>query len=187
MPTNNKIILGFTGLMAGGKGTAAKYLEEKHGAATFRFSTMLRDALDRFYLEHSRDNMIKMSEIMRGTYGEDIMAKTMAHDVGEADKNLIMVDGIRRMADIEHLKQMPNFVLVEIFADPKTRHERLVQRGENTDDTSKTYEQFLEDHNRSTEQSILEVITHANEKVDNNGNYEDLYKQLDDLVNKYAS
>src|SRR3989338_3131596 len=168
----NKIIFGFGGLMASGKGTAAKYLEEAHGATTFRFSTMLRDALNRFYLPHTRDNLIKISEIMRGTFGEDLMAKTMAHDVEKTDARLVVVEGIRRMADIEYLKRLPNFVMVEIFADPKTRHKRMTERGENPDDRTKTFEQFLKDHERSTEMSIPEVLTHATEKIDNNGSPE---------------
>ena len=56
---SNKIILGFTGLIASGKGTAAKYFNEKYGATTYRFSTMLRDLLNRIHVEHSRDNIIK--------------------------------------------------------------------------------------------------------------------------------
>ncbi|HYE60206.1 MAG TPA: AAA family ATPase [Candidatus Kapabacteria bacterium] len=186
MPSN-KVILGFSGLLASGKGTAAKYLEEKHGASTYRFSTMLRDALDRFYLPHTRDNLIKISEILRGTFGEDLMAKTMAGDVEKDPNPLVVVEGIRRMADIEYLKRIPGFVLVEIGADPKIRYDRLIQRSENADDKTKTYEAFLQDHERSTEKSIPEVLTHATEHVDNNGSMEDLHTQLDTLAKKYAS
>ncbi len=42
-----KIILGFAGEIASGKGTAAKYLVGRHEAATYRFSTMLRDIVER--------------------------------------------------------------------------------------------------------------------------------------------
>ena len=76
--------------------------------------------------------------------------------------------------------------MVEIFAEPRTRYERLIKRGENADDNSKTYEQFLEDHKRSTEMSIPEVVARATEHVDNNGSLEELYSQLDALVKKYG-
>ncbi len=180
----SKIILGFTGLLASGKGTAAKYLQEKYGASTFRFSTMLRDALDRFYLPQTRDNMIKISEIIRGTFGEDTMARTMSMDAEKSENKTIVVEGVRRPADIEYLKRLPNFVLVEIFADPKIRYERLIKRRENPDDATKTYEQFLADHQRSTELSILDVAAEAKIRLDNNGNLEQLHKQLDDIVSK---
>lgn len=187
MPTNKKLILGFVGQLASGKGTVAKYFETKYHAATFRFSTMLRDLLSRIYLEHNRDNLIKMSEAIRGTFGEDTMAKTIAKDAEKTENNLVIIDGVRRMADIHYLSKLPNFVLVEITADPKTRWQRMVKRGENTDDTTKTFDQFLEDHKRSTEMTVPEVAGHATEHIDNNGGEEELYKNLDNLIKKYAS
>lgn len=183
---NSKIILGFAGLICSGKGTAAKYLEEQYGAKTFRFSTMLRDILDRLYLPHTRDNLVKISEILRDTFGEELMAKTMAEDVKKTDAPLVVVEGVRRMADIAYLTQLPNFVMLEIFADPKTRHARMNARGENADDRTKTFEQFMKDHERSTEQSIPEVLSHATEHIDNNGSLEDLHAQLDALMKKYS-
>jgi dephospho-CoA kinase len=182
----NKTILGFVGLLSSGKGTAAKYLETKYSANTYRYSTILRDLVDRIYVEQSRDNLIKMSETIRSTFGEDTLAKAIAKDAETAINNLVVVEGIRRPADIEYLAKLPNFVLIEIFAEPKTRYERLIKRGENADDNSKTYEQFLADHQRSTELSILEVIPHAKERIDNNGNLENLYQQLDRLVGRYV-
>jgi dephospho-CoA kinase len=49
-----KIIFGFTGLMASGKGAAALYLQNRHSARTFRFSTILRDLLKRLDLPEIR-------------------------------------------------------------------------------------------------------------------------------------
>ncbi len=91
------------------------------------------------------------------------------------------------MADIKHLKKLDGFVLVHIHAEPKTRHSRILERNEKADDSSKTYEKFLADGQRSTELSILEVAKHATEEFDNNKNLEDLYKQVDDLVSKYSN
>ncbi|MBT3816892.1 MAG: AAA family ATPase [Candidatus Magasanikbacteria bacterium] len=182
MPTNKKIILGFTGPIACGKGTIASYLEKKHNASTYRFSTMLRDVLDRFHLPHTRENLVNLSEYVRNTYGEDTMAKTMAADV-ENDKNdIIVVDGIRRMADIEYLKKLPNFILVKIEATPEHRYERIIKRGENSDDNTKTYEEFLADHKHPTEMTIPEVMGHATKTINNDGTIEELYTQLDALI-----
>ncbi len=183
--TNNKIIFGLAGLLASGKGTAAHYLEERYAAGTYRYSTILRDLADRLYLEQSRDNLIRMSETIRHTFGEDALARAIAKDAEKDARPLIVVEGIRRLPDMVHLQKLPNFVLVEIFAEPKIRYERLVKRGENTDDVSKTYEQFLADHERSTERSIPEVVAMATEHIDNNGSFKDLYRNLDALLKKY--
>ncbi len=184
--SSKKVILGFAGLISSGKGTVAAYLEEKYSASTYRFSTMLRHLLDRIYVPQTRDNIIKISEAIRTQFGEDIMAKTIAHDVDNDSSPIIVVEGIRRLADIEYLQKLPHFVLVEIFADPEVRYQRLIQRGENADDQSKTFEQFLEDHKRSTELSILDVLPLAKERIDNNGTPEQLHEQLDALIQKFT-
>ena len=187
MPTNDKKIFVFCGLMASGKDTAAEYLQKKYNADIFSFTTMLNDALDRFYLEHNRDNLVKMSEIIRNTFGEDTMAKTMGKDVENAESKMVVISNARRPADIEYLSKLPNFVLIEITADPKTRYERLTKRGQKTDDKTKTFEEFMADHQRSTELSIVEVAKQATEHIDNNGSLEDLNAQLDGLLSKYGN
>jgi len=183
---NNKTVIGLTGSMASGKGTAALYLQKKYGASTYRFSDMLADLLDRLYLEHTRDNFIKLSEMIRGTFGEDIMAKTMARDVTKDPNRIIVVEGVRRLADIEYLKRLEGFALAEIFADIKTRYERMTKRSEKTDDQTKTFAEFEADHQRSTELSIIEVARQATERVDNNGSLDELYRQLDDLIRRLS-
>lgn len=177
-----KKILVFVGLLSSGKGTAAKYLVEKYGAKSFRFSTIMRDLLDRLYLEHSRQHMSDISRVLRENFGEDLFAKVMATDVQKAAENLVVVDGARRLADIEHLKKIEGFKLVSIEADAKIRYERLIARGENPDDKNKTWEQFLKDHELETEASIPALMKMAEVVVDNNGSAEQLYEQLDKLV-----
>lgn len=183
----NKIIFGFVGLLASGKGTSAAYLNAKYKAGSYRFSSILGDICTRLYLPKNRDNLIKMSEAVRGAFGDNILAETIASDAVNDQNNLIVIDGIRRLGDIEKLKDLKNFVLVEIFAEPKIRYERLVERKEKTDDATKTFEEFLADHERSTEVTINDVLPFANEKIDNNGTFEELYAQIDALIKKYAN
>ena len=178
-----KIILGFTGLIACGKGTAAKYYQEKYGAPTFRFSTSMRDLLDRLYLPQSRENMSAISRITREEFGQDLYAKVMAKDASQADHDIVVVEGIRRMDDVTELKKLNNFKLVAIEADMKIRYERLKIRGENSDDTTKTWEEFQKDHELETEISIPPVMAKADVVVNNDGTLEEFYKQLDELIN----
>ena len=79
-------------------------------------------------------------------------------------------------------KEIEGFQLIGIEVDMKTRFERLKQRGENSDDTSKTWEQFQADHKLETEVYIPELLKQADVTIDNNGSLEDFYKQLDKLV-----
>ena len=178
----SKVILGFTGLIASGKEVSKKYLEEKYGAKSFRFSTILRDVLNRFDVPTSRDNIIILSTWARETFGQDLLARVIARDVADAKEEMVVADGIRRLPDIEHLSQIPGFVLISIDADPKIRYERMVKRNENEGDAKKTFEDFLADHQRETELTIPEVMSAARYHVNNDGTLEELYAQIDKII-----
>ncbi|TAK96590.1 hypothetical protein EPO05_01450 [Patescibacteria group bacterium] len=177
-----KLVLGFTGEIASGKGTASKYVVEKYQAVSYRFSTMLRDLLKRMYLEDSRENMQKISTVLRQNFGEDIMAKVMFNDAKESQQNVVVIDGIRRLADITYLKELPEFKLVYIEATMEKRFERIVKRGENPDDQAKTLEQFQRDHQAETELQIKDLKQYASAVIDNNGSQDELHSQIDKLI-----
>lgn len=177
-----KVILGLAAELAGGKGTVAKYIVEKHSGNSHRFSTMLRDILSRIYLPDSRENMQKLSTILRQKFGEDTLAKVMAEDVKKDIHEVIAVDGVRRPADIRYLKEIPGFKLVYIETSIENRFERIKKRGENPDDATKTLEQFKKDQEGEADAQIRNMKDHADFVVDNNGTFEDLYKQIDDIT-----
>ncbi|MEK7107890.1 MAG: hypothetical protein AAB814_01845 [Patescibacteria group bacterium] len=180
-----KIILGLVGPIASGKDASKKYLEKKYGACGCRFSSILRDVLTRVSLPHSRENLQGLSTILRQRFGEDVLAKVITNDVVKMGSDIVVVDGIRRMADITYLRKLPNFVLTAIDATPEIRHERLVKRGENVGDAKKTFKQFLKDHQYETELAIPMLMKKAKYKLNNNGSLADLYKQIDRLITHF--
>ncbi len=179
-----KIIIGLVGHIASGKGVTKKYLETKYGAKHCKFSTPLRDVLIRLRIDISRDNIIDLSTILRERYGQDLLAKVIASDASRLDADIVVVDGVRRLDDIEHLLALPHFSLVKIDADPKIRYERMKLRNENIGDSEKSFAEFMEDHERETEATIPEVMERAEYSLINDGDLEDLYRQIDSLISK---
>ena len=177
-----KLILGIAGEMGSGKGTIAKHVMVEHRGNVHKFSTILRDVLDRLYLEQSRDNMQALSTILRKTYGEDIMAKGMYHDAENDEHDLVVVDGVRRMSDITFLKELPHFKLVYVEADMQNRYERIAKRGENPDDAKKTFAEFQKAHEDESEMQIKDLKNYANKVVSNDGTFADLFKQIDEII-----
>ena len=177
-----RIIIGLVGEIASGKGTIVKYLEDKHQASNYRFSTIMRDVLDRLHIEHTRDSLQKTSSMLRETFGENILAKVMADDVREDENNIIVIDGVRRVEDIEFLKQDENFKLVFVEASLEKRYERIIGRSENEDDKSKTFEEFKLDAQREAELTIAGLKDIANVVIDNNGSVEELERQIEELL-----
>lgn len=180
----NKIIVGFTGVMASGKGTASAYIAQAYGAPSYRFSTVLRNILTRLALPINRDHMQRLSEALRTTFGSDVLAQVIAADVIRDPAPVITVDGVRRLEDIVGLKNIPGFVLVAITADEELRWQRLRARGENADDSTKTLAQFKLDQQGEAETQIVTAVAQADYTISNNGSRDDLHHQLDALVHR---
>lgn len=180
--TVNKIILGFVGDLASGKGTIAKYLREKYNINSYRYSTMLRDMLARVYLPDSRDNMQKLSTFLRQNFSEDIMSKVIAKDVENDQNPLVVVEGIRRPADIIYLKANLGFHLIYITAKPKIRWERAVKRNENPGDDKKTLEKFLQDEQAEAESKIHALGATAKYTINNDGDFTTFYAQIETII-----
>ena len=181
MPTN-KIILGFVGDLASGKGTICQYLKEKYNVNSYRFSTMLRDILDRIYVEKTRENLQDLSTFLRGRYGQDIMSKVIVKDVLQDKNDLVVVDGIRRPTDITYLQELPGFHLIYVTADPKLRWQRMVLRQENPDDAGKTFDQFLKDEQAEADMLIKELGKKAKYTLVNNGSVEEFYVGMEAIL-----
>jgi dephospho-CoA kinase len=177
-----KMIVGLAAEIASGKGTIAKYIVDRYRGKSYRFSTMLRDLLDRLYLEHSRGNMQTMLTMIRQSLSEDIMARVMVEDIKKESTEVIAIDGVRRLADIKYLHQLPRFKLVFIEEDIKRRYERIVRRGENPDDKQKTFEEFEKEHKQESELQIKDLRKNADLIINNDGSQEDLYAQVDKMV-----
>jgi len=181
---DDKLILGFIGRIAAGKGTVAQYLKDKHNASIHRFSTMLRDIADRMYIEQSRDNLQKISSALRQTFGDDILAKTMAEEVKQDEAKIIVIDGVRRKPDIKYLRELSGFHLIYIYTKQEIRYDRIIKRGENTDDIKKTFAEFQQDELKEAEQQIDEVIKLARYTIDNNSTIDHLYNQVGEILEK---
>ncbi|KKP68692.1 MAG: hypothetical protein UR66_C0004G0092 [Candidatus Moranbacteria bacterium GW2011_GWE1_35_17] len=179
-----KIILGIAGEIAAGKGTVAKYLVDNYGASTHRFSTALRDVAKRMYLEESRENLQKISTLMRDGFDEDILSMVIYKDVEKDSHEIIAIDGVRRMSDIVFLEKIPEFKLIYVETDLKTRYERITKRDENVDDGEKTFDEFKKDNKREAETQIKYLKDEVAFVIDNNGTLEELYAQIDAIIKK---
>lgn len=177
----NKIIIGFVGDLAAGKGTACQYLKEKYKINSYRYSDMLRDILRRIYLPTERHNMQLLSTILRENFGQDLMSKVIAEDVTNDPNQIVVIEGIRRPSDIIYLEKLPDFHLVYITAEPKIRWQRLVARKENPGDAEKNFEQFLTDEQAEADRTIKELGQRAETTIVNNEDFEKFYQQIESL------
>jgi dephospho-CoA kinase len=178
----SKKIIALAGEIACGKGTVAKYLIEKHGAKSLRFSDCLRDVAKRMYLDPSRETYQTISTFFREKFGENTLSKVIFEDAKNSDADLLLLDGVRRPSDITYLKEMPGFKLVYIDIDPEIAFERIIKRCENTDEAGKTYEQFLKDREQEAESQIRGLKDIADFVVENNQGEKELIEGVDNIL-----
>lgn len=179
-----KIIIGLVGPMVAGKGTIAAYLQKHYDAAVFGFSSPLRDILLRLHLPLTRENMAGLSSVLRARFGENLIADAIAGDIAVFPKKIIVLDGIRRLADINAMKDQANFYLVKVETGQRLRYERLLKRTQNADDGTKTFESFQTDEQAEADRQIPEVMKFAKYAINNDGTMEELYDKTDELMEK---
>ncbi|PIR03414.1 MAG: hypothetical protein COV60_00460 [Candidatus Magasanikbacteria bacterium CG11_big_fil_rev_8_21_14_0_20_43_7] len=183
----SKLILGITGEMATGKTTITEYITKHHGGISFRFSTMLRDIAQRIHVEESRENLQALSTVLRAEFGDDLMSNVIAKDVEKAQGDIIIVEGIRRPSDVTYLKKLSGFHLIGIAVDMRTRYERIIQRNENPDDQSKTWEAFQAEQTQESEEKIQDILREAEIIIDNNGDLASLHAQINAYIASFTS
>jgi len=181
---NQKYILGLVGEIASGKDTIAEYLVKNYGATTVSFSQPLRDIADRIFLAQNRNNLATLGKVLREAFGQDVLSKTIANEVKQAKSSIVVLPNVRLESDLKHLKDEPGFILVAVEADQKIRYQRLTKRRQNTDDASKTWEEFLADSQLETEIHIRDLAQRASHKIDNNHGFVSLFEQIEQLIEK---
>ncbi|MEI6650823.1 MAG: AAA family ATPase [Candidatus Moraniibacteriota bacterium] len=177
-----KIIIGIAGEMASGKDTVTDYIVEKYGGREFGFSDSLRDMLDRLHLAKDRDHLTRLSMALRNEFGQDLLAKIIDGDAKSAPEKIAVIDGVRRPMDIVILRKNPEFSLIYVDADFQIRYERIKGRGQNSDDSTKTIEDFKKDHLLETEVTIPALRDGADFIVNNDKTLEELHAQVDSIM-----
>lgn len=186
-----KIIVGIAGKLASGKGTVAKYLVGEYGAKKTRSSDPLRAVLDIFDVPQSRENLDALSTFVRGTYGEDTIARAVARVLHASSSPVAMFDGIRRIVDVETIRSFEHSLFIYVYADQLLRYERCKQRSENVGDDTMSFEVFQEKDNDEPQQQIETLREYADVVIDNNGSYDELmahiHEQIDPVIQKFLA
>ncbi|MFA6419335.1 MAG: AAA family ATPase [archaeon] len=185
------MFLGIVGLNGSGKDTVAQYLVQKHNFVHEDFGQEIRDelkTLGKNYLD--RIEMINLANERRAKFGHNYWAIRLLTKHPEG-KNLVLTS-IRNPAEIDEIKSRGGIV-VEVFADIKTRYARTVDRVKN-DSTAHGDVVSFEDFKRKEEmelsstdpakQQLLKCIAAAQYKLNNEGSQKQLEAQLEELFRK---
>ena len=184
------IIVGITGTLGAGKGTVVKYLVDHKGYSHYSVRDFLIKEIKSRGLPVNRDHMVKVANDLRSKHSPSFIVDELYEEALGAGHNSI-IESIRTYGEITSLRGKGKFILIAADADQKTRFERIRLRNSETDQIS--FDKFKEDELKEmsatdpTKQNLAKCIAEADFTIQNNGTLNDLYDQIETILNQLAN
>jgi dCMP deaminase len=181
-----KMIIGISGTNGAGKTTTSDYLKKK-GFSYYSCSDIIRDILDKNGQEKTRDNMRILGNKIREEYGTSELAKRLSEKIKANNDEYVIVDSLRHTDEINVFRSFPNFILLFLESPLEIRYERIRERKREDDFIS--FEKFKIDEKKEmgitgSNQQLGLCKKVADIIVLNEGIVENLYKQIDKIIEK---
>ena len=181
------IIIGITGTIGAGKGTVVEYLVQQHHFAHFSVRKFLTAIIEQQNIPLNRDSMVAVANELRANNSPSYIVEQLYSLAIKSHKNCI-IESIRTPGEIEALRKLGDFYLLAVDANPKIRYDRIIIRNSETDKIS--FDTFLENEKREmtstdpNKQNLSVCMENADFRVENNGSFEELNKQVAIILNK---
>jgi len=176
------LVVGLVGEKGGGKGTAVPLMSAALPPGTrcvgVRFSDILRETLTLWHLAHTRAHLQNLSKVMDAEFGNGTLAHAMGHRIAGIDADVVILDGVRWEADRLLIRSFTNNLLVYITASTRVRYERIRGRGENAQEHTTSFEQFLEEERATSELAIPAIGATADVRITNEGVLDSYVEQI---------
>ena len=126
-------MFGFVGWPGAGKDEAADYLQSRYGARRFGHSDFIRTlAAKQGNLEPKPEDLSAIFEAQAAVEGYGWIARQVAASVKELwekkPETLVVVSGVRNLAEVDEYRELSGFQLVRLKADFEVRFQRCYQR-----------------------------------------------------------
>ena len=177
-------VIGLVGEKGSGKQTFVNFIKEVNpdlNIRQVRFSDILAQTLMLWDIPITRANLQKLSLIMNDGFGTKALANAAKFSIEGDSADIIIFDGVRRLAEYQLVKNMPDSILIYITADQQLRHQRLKLRSEKVGEVGLSFEQFLEEEKSKAESEIPQISKKADFKIENNESLEEFKNKIRQL------
>ena len=164
------LIVGLTGMPGAGKTTVANYLSQK-GFPLLVMGDVVREVAENDGLELTSDNLAKLMLRLRKRNGPEAVAHLIVNKIKlmkKEDKQLsvVIVDGIRSMAEVRLLRRIGSVKLLAIHGSTLTRYTHVRERGRS--DVPSNIGEFDKRDKIEMDVGISNAIALADETISNN-------------------
>jgi dephospho-CoA kinase len=160
-----KLIVCLTGMPGAGKTTIAEALSSK-GFDKIIMGDAVRAEATRRKIEPTGANLGKLMLDLREKNGPGAVAKLIQDQILNSNSDVVLVDGVRSLAEVEILKKIGTVKILAIHASSDTRFKFLTGRGRS--DAPSDREDFTKRDSREIGVGMSESIALADETISNN-------------------
>lgn len=180
----HKQAVGIVGPIRAGKDTAGEYLANILKIPVLQISSTIKMICAERNLETTRDNLIKLGNELAREHGDGFLAEYL---VANSPKKFV-ITGMRQLGQIQFLQENTDFILIAVDAKPEIRFVRAqdkLKQGE-----AVTIEEFIKkeqaENSPPNKQRLFECMKLADHTIKNEKSLDDLYSQLDKIINKLS-
>jgi dephospho-CoA kinase len=164
------LIVGLTGMPGAGKTTVANYLSEK-GIPLLIMGDVVREVAENDGLEPTSDNLAKLMLRLRKRNGPEAVAHLIVNKIKLMKKednqlSVVIVDGVRSMAEVQVLRLIGSVKLLAIHGSTLTRYTHVRERGRS--DVPSNIVEFDKRDKIEMDVGISNAIALADETISNN-------------------
>ncbi|HEU5221211.1 MAG TPA: AAA family ATPase [Candidatus Nitrosotalea sp.] len=160
-----KLIVCLTGMPGAGKTTIAEGLKSK-GFDKITMGDAVREEAKRRNIEPTGANLGKIMIDLREKNGPGAVAELIKDGIQNSKSDVILVDGVRSLAEVNVLKKIGTVKVLAIHASGDTRYKFLTVRGRS--DAPADREDFTQRDSREIGVGMSESIALADETISNN-------------------